>query len=73
MFIKSISSELPIRMGKTIKRITNYGKYKNYHIAIETDYKDNKIISKQFIIWNDIMQKIVNKFKNEQGKFNRIG
>lgn len=69
MFIKSISSYYIDKCGKTIKRTTNYGKYKDVSIAIESDSYKDKVITKQYILWTDNWQRIVNKMRNATGKF----
>ena len=74
MLVKSISCNLVDNFGRVFNRTTNYGKYKNYHIAIESDrYKGKNVLQKTFVIWNDNMQKIVNKCRKENEKFERIG
>lgn len=74
MLIKSITTEFTEKWGKKITRTLNYGQYKNYHITVD-NFKDSngRIESKRFVIWNNTMQKIVNKFRNKDGKFDRFG
>lgn len=73
MFVKSIDSTTVNRFGKFCKVRTDYGKYKDYHIAIEHYYQNNKEIEKLYVIWNKWMQMIVPKARNNNGKFDRIG
>lgn len=72
MFIKQISSYYIDRWGRCMKRTTTFGKYKDNSIAIETDFFKGNPMTKQFIIWNDKFQKIVNKVRTDKG-FERIG
>lgn len=74
MFINEVTSHFVDNWGRVMKRTTTYGKYKNYHIAIDNyRYKGDNILQKRFVIWNDKMQKIVNYFRKEDGGFKRIG
>lgn len=73
MFVKSISSYSVDNIGRTIQRVTTYGKYKDTHIAIDNYLYKGNIIEKRFVAWGDTWQKIVNKIKNKNGKFERIG
>lgn len=56
-------------------RTLTYGKLSNgTNIAIDNYYKDGKIAEKRFVLFNDTMQKIVNKiFNPKTKKFDRIG
>lgn len=74
MFVKAISSNIVDNWGRVMKRTTTYGKYKNYHIAIDNyRYKGDNLLQKRFVIWNENMQKIVNKFRKEDKGFYRFG
>lgn len=74
MFVNQVSSNFVDNWGRVMQRTTTYGKYKGYHIAIDNyRYKGNNILQKRFVIWNDNMQKIVNYFRNEKGRFDRLG
>lgn len=70
MFIKSITTN----WAKGITRTTNFGKFKNFYITVDSFKDKNGIVSeKRFVIWNDKMQKIANKFRRKDGSFERIG
>lgn len=73
MFIKQVSSYCIDRYGRCIKRTTNFGKFKDTSIAIESDSYKGTVLSKQIVAWTDTWQKIVNKVRNKDGKFERIG
>lgn len=73
MFIKSVQSCSVDSIGRTIQRVTTYGKHKNTHFAVDNwNYKGNTI-QKRIVAWGDNWQKIVNKIRNKNGKFERIG
>lgn len=50
--------------------VTTYGRYKNFHIAID-NYKnsENATIQKRYVIWNNEIQLIRYKDKNKDGRF----
>lgn len=79
MFIKEIKTNFDyiykdsfIKQG--VRKLT-YGKLSNgTSIGIDNYYKDGKIVEKRYVIFNDYMQKIVNKVRKKDGKgFERIG
>lgn len=72
MFVKSISSYSVDRFGKACKIVTDYGKFKQYNIAIEHTYIGEAEQEKLYIVWDKWMQMIVPKAK-KNGKFERIG
>lgn len=66
MLIRSVTS-YGTRMGKCylpIKtmRTTDFGKYKDKYITVDKFYENDKLVNKRFVVWNDIMQVIKNKF-----------
>lgn len=78
MFIKEIKSSFDyIYKGAFIKqgeRRLTYGQYKDKHIAIDNYIKDGQVDEKRFVIWDNFMQKIINKKRKPDGKgFDRIG
>lgn len=73
MFIKEISSYSVDNIGRVIQRTTKYGKFHDTHIAIDNYNYKGTTIQKRFVAWGDTWQKILNKVRNKQGKFERIG
>lgn len=79
MFITSITTGIQKldRYGSIKKgtRTTNVGKLPNGNsITIEVDKFNNKITEKTYIIWNDVMQRIIVKGrKGTSQRFERIG
>lgn len=74
MFVKSISNNFIDNYGRVFKRITDCGKFKDMHITIDSyAYKGKQVFEKRYVIWNDKFQKIVNKIRKPDGKFERIG
>lgn len=57
------------------KRITTYGQlYNGDSIAIDNCYQGNKLVEKRYVIWNNFMQKIVNKIRRPSGRgFETVG
>lgn len=73
MFVKAISSNLVDSWGRVVKRTTTFGTYKGYNIAIDNYvHKGGNTLEKRFVVWNDVMQMIVNKCRNSKGKFERV-
>lgn len=54
------------------KRTTTMGKFKGQSIAIDNFYEQGILKSKRFVIWDDNKQIIINKIRNEKGKFDRL-
>lgn len=69
---KYISKDYLIKDGT---RELTYGKLQNGNrIAISNYIKDGKIVEKQYVIWNDKWQRIINKIRKPNGKgFQVIG
>lgn len=73
MFINRVESYFVDNCRRTINRVTTYGKYKDTNIVIENfNYKGNTI-QKKFTLFGDTWQKIVNKVRGKNGKFERLG
>lgn len=77
MFITSISSETRVlnkgNLPKTIKRVTDFGKFKDKSLTIDKYYENGELKDKRFVIWDDKTQIIKNKIKNDKtGKFDII-
>lgn len=56
-------------------RTTLYGKLPNKDsITVDNYIRDGKTVEKRYVIFNDYMQKIINKVRKKDGKgFERIG
>lgn len=69
---KYISKDYLIKEGT---RELTYGKLQNENrIAISNYIKDGEIVEKQYVIWNDKWQRIINKIRKPNGKgFQVIG
>ena len=73
MFINKLESYFIDNCRRTINRVTTYGKHKDTSIVIDNfKYKGNTI-EKRFVLFGDTWQKIVNKIRNKDGKFERLG
>lgn len=75
MLIKSITTTSKDQWGRILSRTSTMGKFKDKSICIDT-FKDHNGVttSKQYVIWDDFMQKIVNKYRKSSSKrFERIG
>ena len=73
MFIREISSFVADSWGRVLKQRQTYGVFKNYHIGIEESIYKGKTLSKTFLIWNENMERLVKKRRNENGKFEIVG
>ena len=78
MFINSISSNLGgyFLGGKwqpSIRVVTDFGKFRGNSIAIRKEIQNGIVREKQFILWNEKSQNIINKIRNSEGKFDRLG
>lgn len=77
MFIRAVTTSETVRKGfmkETLQRTSTFGKVADKHICVDT-WKDSAgvLLKKRIVLWNNSMQKIVNKFRNDKGKFDRIG
>lgn len=74
MLVNHVTSNVVDSWGRVLRRTTLYGKYKGDSIVVDAyKYKGGKTLFKRFVIWGDSFQKIVNKERTREGKFERIG
>lgn len=73
MFIKQLSSYGVDSIGRVRQRVTTYGKYKGYSIAIDNFNYKGKTLQKRFVVWDDNFQQIIPKVRDKDGKFKTIG
>lgn len=73
MFINRVSSYFMDDCRRTIQRVTTCGKFKDTSIVVDNYNYKGTTIEKRIVAWGDNWQKIVNKIRNKDGKFERIG
>ena len=77
MLVNSVKSEQRVlnnnNVPKMVKRVTDFGKFKDKYLTIDKYYENGLLKSKRFVIWDDKTQIIKNKVKNDKtGKFDII-
>lgn len=73
MYIATLTSNLRcVGLGKKAKVVTELGKFKGKNITIRKEVENGIVTEKQFMFSDDNSQKIINKVRNKQGKFERI-
>lgn len=73
MFINRVESYFIDNCRRTIHRVTTYGKHKNISFVVDNYNYKGTTIEKRIVAFTDTWQKIVNKIRNKDGKFERIG
>lgn len=73
MFINRVESYFIDNSRRTINRVTTYGKHKDVSFVIDNFNYKGKTIEKRFVVWGNTWQKIVNKVRGKNDKFERIG
>lgn len=77
MLVNSVKSEQRVlnnnNVPKMVKRVTDFGKFKDKYLTVDKYYENGLLKNKRFIIWDDKTQIIKNKVKNDKtGKFDII-
>ena len=73
MYINTIKSTLRNVWGRPVQVVSEVGKYRDYNFVIRKEIENGLVQEKQFVFWDDRTQKIINKVRNKDGKFDRLG
>lgn len=73
MLINHVTSNIVDGCGRVLRRTTLYGQRGNIHYAMDSYKFKGTTIMKRYVAWGDTWQRIVNKQRNIEGKFERIG
>lgn len=73
MFVKSIQFNTRDYFRRPITKIINIGKLGDKHIVIESELYKGQVQNKTYNIWNDTFYQNSYKYRNKDGKFDRLG
>ena len=73
MFIKSIQFNIRDYFRRPIIKVRDIGKIGDMHVVIHKELYKGKIQNKTYKIWNDHFYQLSYKYRNKDGKFDRLG